>query len=149
MSFKTKEQIYNNCVSKGFLTPIADHDSLKIERNMEIIDENLKSVKILIPEQHWNSIYILSYNALHTITETLLIFDKVKSHNHQCLFAHLCVKHPKLELNWDFFEKVRTKRNGLQYYGKEVTKKDFKDIELQMNLYINTLKKEIERKVKK
>jgi len=65
------------------------------------------------------------------------------------MFAYLCQKHPELELSWDFFEKVRTKRNGIQYYGTPVTYDDWKEIELQINNYIHLLIKEIEKKLQK
>lgn len=95
----------------------------------------------------WNSVYKLHYDALHGLVEGFLRFDKVKSENHQCLFAYLCKKHPELELDWDFFEKIRTKRNGINYYGTPVNQNDWKEAELQLTLYFNKLKKEIEKKV--
>jgi len=73
----------------------------------------------------------------------------VKSFNHKCLFAYLCVKHPELELDWNFFEKIRTIRNGIHYYGIAISQKDWKEVELQMNLYIKLLKKAVEDKLKK
>ena len=84
---------------------------------------------------------------IHQLVESLLIFDKVKSTNHQCLFASLCVKHPELELSWDFFEKIRTKRNGMNYYGAPVQDKDWKEVGLQFELYINLLTKEIKKRL--
>jgi len=78
-----------------------------------------------------------------------LRFDNVKVDNHQCLFAYLCEKHSELEFNFDFFEKVRTKRNGINYYGTLVQSNDFKEVELEFILYINKLRKEIKEKIKK
>src|SRR3989344_3618680 len=75
--------------------------------------------------------------------------EKIKIENHQCLFVYLCEKHPDLEFSWEFFEKVRTKRNGINYYGLPVDNKDWKEVELQFTLYINALKKEIEKKINK
>jgi hypothetical protein len=57
------------------------------------------------------------------------------------------MRYPDLELDWDFFEKVRTKRNGLDYYGNPVGYSDWKEVELQMGLYITTLKKEIRKRI--
>ncbi len=53
-----------------------------------------------------------------------------------------------MELDWDFFEKIRTKRNGINYYGTPVTQDDLKEIELQINIYIKAIKKEVEKKIK-
>lgn len=82
----------------------------------------------------WNSVYKLYYDALHELAESFLQFEKAKIDNHQCLFSYLCEKHPQLEFSWDFFEKVRTKRNGINYYGTPVDSDDWKDAELQFNL---------------
>jgi len=96
----------------------------------------------------WSTIYKLYYDVLRSLTDAFLLFDNVKSSNHQCAFACLCEKHAELELDWNFLEKVRTKRNGIQYYGILVQHKDWKEIELQINLYITTLKNEVEQKLK-
>ena len=75
-------------------------------------------------------------------------FEKVKIDNHQCLFVYLCEKHPYLDFNFDFFEKVRTKRNGINYYGVPVNYSDWKETEIQFKLYIKKLKEEINKMLK-
>ena len=90
----------------------------------------------------------LYYDALHELAESFLRFEKVKIDNHQCLFAYLCEKHPHLEFNWDFFEKVRTKRNGINYYGTPVDSDDWKEVGLQFNPYIKKLREEIKNNLK-
>jgi hypothetical protein len=88
------------------------------------------------------------YDVLHQLVEAYLRFENIKVKNHLCLFVYLCVKHSELELNWDFFEKVRTKRNGIQYYGSLVTEKDWKEVTLEFDLTISLLKRKIEEKIK-
>ena len=80
----------------------------------------------------WSIIFRNYYDVLRQLVEAFIRFDKIKSLNHQCLFAYLCIKHPELELSWEFFEKIRTKRNGINYYGQPVSYNDFKVIELQL-----------------
>ena len=46
-------------------------------------------------------------------------------------------------LTLNVFEKARTKRNGINYYGIPAAYEDWKEVELQFNLYIKKLKKEI------
>ena len=75
-------------------------------------------------------------------------FEKIKIDNHRCLFAYLCEKHTELEFNWDFFEKVRTKRNGINYYGTPVEYNDWKEVELQFALYAKKLREEIKKRIK-
>jgi hypothetical protein len=67
--------------------------------------------------------------------------------NHQCLFVYLCEKYSELNLNWNFFEELRTKRNGINYYGNSIDFNYFKSIEVQLNLYINLLIDKIKHKL--
>ena len=147
-AFKTKEEIYDRCVVDGILNPQDETDIDKIKSSMRIAEEDLASGKDLLVKKRWNSAYKLHYDVLHALVESFLGFDNVKSSNHQCLFACLCVKHTDLEFSWDFFEKLRTKRNGINYYGTPVDENDWKEIALQANLYISALKKEIEKRLR-
>ncbi|KKR78595.1 MAG: hypothetical protein UU24_C0031G0010, partial [Candidatus Nomurabacteria bacterium GW2011_GWA2_40_9] len=79
---------------------------------------------------------------------SFLRFENIKIDNHQCLFSYLCEKHLELEFSWDFFEKARTKRNGINYYGIPIKQDDWKDVELQFVLYIKKLKEEIKKRIK-
>ena len=83
------------------------------------------------------------YDALHLLVEAYLIFDKVKSNNHECLFAYLCMKHPSLELDWDFFERVRVRRNGIFYDSRPIKKEELDEDLLGFQIYISLFKKEI------
>lgn len=144
---KTAEECYGSCQAKGFLEKISEINIEKIKSNLKIAEEDLASAKDALIKGRWNSAYKLFYDVLHILTEAYVCFDKIKSLNHQCLFAHLCINHPEIELDWDFFEKIRTKRNGINYYGQPVDNKDWENVELQFNIYISTLKKEIEQKL--
>ncbi len=144
---RTKEEMYDKCVTEGSFKNLDIIDVERIKTNLRIAEENLITAKETLVKKRWNVTYQMFYDALHLLVDAYLRFDKVKSRNHICLFAYLCVKHPELELNWDFFEKVRTKRNGINYYGTLVIEKDWKEVAIQFNLYINLLKKEIENKL--
>ena len=145
--FKTVEECYNSCQAEGHLKSIGDVNLDRVRANLKIAEEDLASARDVIKKEYWNSAYKLFYDTLHILIETYLCFDGVKSLNHQCLFAYLCNNHPELELSWGFFEIVRTKRNGINYYSQPVAKEDWKTVELQFNLYISTLKKEIEKRL--
>ncbi|MDP2749970.1 MAG: hypothetical protein Q8O89_04010 [Nanoarchaeota archaeon] len=149
-----QNEIFAKCCSDGIIEPIHEIEIDLIETSLKISEGDLESVNLLkkgleINSNGWSSIYKLHYDALRELIDSFLRFDLVKSSNHKCLFAYLCEKHPELELDWNFFEKIRTKRNGINYRGEIATYEDWKAIELQANLYINTLKKEIEKKLKK
>ena len=147
------KQAYDTCLADGTVIKLNDavnNDKVRkmlvlVESNKEIAQKSEKSAdKNSIT---WNTIYNLHYDVLRELVEAFLVFDSVKIVNHKCLFAYLCVNHPELELSWEFFEKVRTSRNGINYYGKLVSYDDFKEIRLQLNLYVSTLRKAIEKKL--
>lgn len=143
----TKEEAYQKCESGGMFLPQSEIDARKIKSMLQMVEEDLKTIdELKNKNDRFNTIYKLSYDVLHTLTEAVLMFDKVKSMNHQCLFAYLCCQHPELELDWDFFEKIRTKRNGIHYYGSSIERQDWKEINVQAMVYISTLRKVVMEK---
>ena len=151
--YLTQEEAFMKCKKEGKFIIIEDVDKEKIKATLKIAEADVESANfikkhILKESNQWTSVYKLYYDALHELVESFLRFERVKIDNHQCLFVYLCEKHPGLEFSWDFFEKVRTKRNGINYYGILVDFNDWKEVELQFNLYIKKLKEEIKRKLK-
>ncbi len=151
--YLTQRDAFFRCKKEGKFIITEGADLEKIRSTLIIAEGDVEAGKFLkdnLPKDsnQWNSIYKLYYDALHELVEAFLRFDRIKSDNHQCLFAYLCEKHPELDFSWDFFEKVRTKRNGINYYGTPVRYDDWKEVELQFNLYLNRLKQEIEKKIK-
>ncbi len=146
--FRNKEDVYDRCIAEGNIQNQDTVDFEKIKANLNIVDEDLASAKDSLLKKRWNSAYKIYYDVLHVLVESYVSFDKVKVLNHKCLFAYLCEKHPELEFDWNFFEKIRTKRNGIHYYGTPVKYGDWKEVELQVNLYINKLKVEIKKNIK-
>lgn len=122
-------------------------EEAKVKTNLKIVEEDFYTANLALENKRYNTAYKLHYDLLHSLVEALLCFDRVKSRNHQCLFAYLCHEHPDLELSWDFFEEIRTKRNGIHYYGTAVTSEDWKRVELQFKLYIKLIRKKIEEKL--
>lgn len=150
----TQQEAFEKCKKEGKIIPTAEIDIERIRSTLIIAESDIESGKTLKKDleknsNQWSSIYKLHYDALHELAEAVLRFDKIKTDNHQCLFAYLCENHPELEFSWDFLEKIRTKRNGINYYGIPVKYEDFKKIELQISLYINKLKEEIKKRLEK
>lgn len=150
--YMTKEEVFSKCERDGRFIQLENIDLEKIRSSFAIAEEDFEAAKSLRnlaakENSRWNSIYKLYYDALHELAEILLRFDRFKSDNHQCLFAYLCEKHPELGLDWDFFEKLRTKRNGINYYGMPITYDDFKEMELWINLSVEILKKAIKKQM--
>jgi len=148
--FKELEEAYNQCTREGKVLPIPESE-INLERVQNIIDiaeEDLKLAKRAVKDKLWNSGYKMYYDVLRELVEAFLSFDKIKSWNHQCLFAYLCKKHSDLELDWNFFEKVRTKRNGINYYGDKINENDWKDIKVQITLYISLFRERLAERLK-
>lgn len=150
--YLTQNEAFAKCRKEGKIIITEEIDKEKIKSTLLIADADVESAAFIIKNipklsHQWNSVYKLYYDALHELTESFLRFDKVKTDNHQCLFAYLCEKHPELEFSWDFFEKVRTKRNGINYYGAPASFDDWKEVELQFTLYIKKLKECIKKKL--
>ena len=145
--FKSKEEVYEKCAAEGYIIPQARINLQKIEDTLQISEEDLESAKDSINKKRWNSGYKSYYDVLRELVEAYLSFEQIKSRNHQCLFSYLCIKHPELELDWGFFEKVRTKRNGINYYASKVLENDWKQVQLQFNIYIRLFRDEIKKKI--
>ncbi|GEM_PF-930162 len=150
--FGNEEEAYQYCIADGYVKEVLTVNKDKAEallRNSIISVESADALANLLSQrdEKWMTVYVLYYEALRTCAEAFLLFDKIISSNHQCLFAALCVKHPELELDWGFLEAVRTKRNGVNYYGERVIYSDWKAVEMKMKLYISALKKEIDKKL--
>ncbi|MDP3918323.1 MAG: hypothetical protein Q8Q35_00260 [Nanoarchaeota archaeon] len=148
----TQKEAFMKCNEEGKIIITEEVDIERIKSTILIAEADIESAEIIkknIPKQSnkWNSVYKLYYDALHELVESFLKFDKIKTSNHQCLFSYLCEKHPELEFNWEFYEKIRTKRNGINYYGKAIDFYDWKEIELQIIIYIQRLKKEIQKRL--
>jgi hypothetical protein len=120
-----KRLIFEDCKKKGFLFNLKEIDKFKIKSMIEIANTDFETAEFLDKSKRYNlsSTYKLYYDALHEITTALLILHKIKSYNHQCLFAYLCNKHKEFRI--DIFERIRIKRNRLNYYGEKLTEREF------------------------
>jgi uncharacterized protein (UPF0332 family) len=145
---KTLEQTYDSCLADGLIRNIQSVNHEKIHSLAQNAQININSAEILAKslskdKKEWLNVFTLHYEALRIYAEALLLSKMIQSNNHQCLFSALCTKFPDLELDWNFFESVRTKRNGVNYYGELITYVNWKQIEIQMKLYLSTLHKEV------
>ncbi len=147
--YLTKEEAFRKCKIEGKFIVVEGADMARIMAMLTIADGDVEAAEIVKKNSgRWNSIYKLYYDALHVLVEAFLQLEKIKIDNHQCLFAYLCEKHPELYFNWEFFEKARTKMNGINYYGTPVDSKDWKEVEIPFRLYIKKLQDEIKKKLK-
>jgi len=144
---KTLEEVYDHCVAEGNILPLEDFSPDLILRFGRIVEEDLLTAQDAVAKKRWTSAFKLFYGVLHQLVESLLLFDKVKTKNDLSLFTSLCCKHPELELDWDFFERVRIKKMVIENEATLLSEKDWKEVELQFKLYISSLKREVGRKM--
>ncbi|MFH1399733.1 MAG: hypothetical protein ABIG95_06520 [Candidatus Woesearchaeota archaeon] len=119
-------------------------NSAKVSSLIENADISISSAEIISKTidqaaLEWQTVFINYYEALRMLTEALLIFHKVKISNHKCLFAYLCVNYSQLD--WNFLDEFRRKRNGANYYGEKITYKLWIESECIIKYHISCLKK--------
>ncbi|MBI4016457.1 MAG: hypothetical protein HY363_02070 [Candidatus Aenigmarchaeota archaeon] len=150
---ETQHERYARCSTEGSIIPVAEVDLGQIQTMLTLSLQDWQAVRGWAVKSakngpEWNAIFKLHYDVLHQLAEALCLFDGIKVNTHECLFAYICEKHQELDFAWNFLEDVRRKRNRSIYYGEPATYQDWKRTELQLNLYINVLKKTIEKKLK-
>lgn len=145
------DKTYKLCMSTGSIKEksidIELIKSLKIvaEKGLEFI--NSKSKDIPKDSTDWTFVFRDHYESLRGLIEAYLLFDGIEADNHQCKNAYICFKHPELEFDWDFLETIRLKRNAINYRGQLLKYDNWKQLKIKFELYMNALKKEIERKL--
>lgn len=121
--------------------------SLKIvaEKGPEFI--NSKSKDIPKESTDWTFVFRDHYESLRGLIEAYLLCGGIEADSHQCKNACICIKHPELELDWEFLETIRLKRNAINYRGQLLKYDDWKALKLKFELRISALNKEIEKRL--
>ncbi|MEK6863461.1 MAG: hypothetical protein AABW53_02065 [Nanoarchaeota archaeon] len=146
------DKTYKLCTSTGSIkeksVDIELIKSLKIvaERGLEFI--NSRSKDIPKDSTDWTFVFRDHYESLRGFIEAYLLFEGIEADNHQCKNAYICFKHPELELDWEFLEIIRLKRNAINYRGQLLKYDDWKSLRLKFELHIKALKREIELRLK-
>lgn len=145
---KTAEEIYDRVTVAGEYRE-KESDELVLKRMFEIAVDNTRFIETLFDKKvvNWRVVFLLYYDSLRGLCNVLLRLNEIKCSNHQGCFAYTCVKFPDLELDWNFFDKIRFMRNGTYYEGKSIEEKDWKEIGVQMKLYVSTLEKDVGKKL--
>ena len=122
--YKQLEEAYSSCLANGEIKIIAEVNTQKIKDLVKNAETNISAANIIKKalkkdSREWMNVYINCYEAIRIFAEALLITEKLKVSNHQCLFSCICVKFPNLELDWGFFEKIRTKGMELIIMGNK------------------------------
>ena len=146
---KTPEQVYDELVTQG-LYEEANLDKDEIQKVRKLTMEDYEYGKRLrqSKDANWRVIFNIHYDAIRELCDQLMRFKKQKISNHQGLFAFIIIYYSELELDWNFFEKIRVIRNKNKYVGEDISKERWREVELRFDIYISTLDKEIEKRNK-
>lgn len=145
------EVTYRTCASTGNIKEkTADTElilSIKTvaEKGLAFIQDAARAIPA--DSTDWTFVFRDHYEALRGLIEALMLFDGVEADNHQCKNAHVCFKHPELELDWCFLETARLKRNAINYRGHLLRLEDWQAFRLQFELHISVLRREIENRL--
>ncbi len=151
MNIDDLDKTYKLCISSGNIkekfVDIELIKSLKAVAEQGLLFINAAAKNIPKESTNWTFVFRDYYESLRGLIEACLLFDGIEADNHQCKNAYICFKHPELELNWEFLETIRLKRNAINYRGQLLKYDDWKVFKLNFELHINALKKEIEKKL--
>lgn len=145
------DKAYQLCKSTGSIREkYVDMELIKSLKN--VAEKGLDFVNRLskdIPKDStdWTFVFRDYYESLRGLIEAYLLFEGIEADNHQCKNAYICFKHPELELDWEFLETIRLKRNAINYRGQLLKYDDWKLLKLKFDLHINSLSKEIEKRL--
>ncbi|MEK6940137.1 MAG: hypothetical protein AABX31_05400 [Nanoarchaeota archaeon] len=143
---RTAEQIYEQFSTEG-LYEEANLDKDEIKKVLTMVMEDYQFGKELrkLKNPSWRVIFNIHYDVFRELGDQLMRFKRQKTSNHQALFTFIVLHFKDLEFDWKFLENVRTIRNKNKYQGLDISKEMWKSAE--MDLYISTLKKEIEERL--
>lgn len=145
---KTPQEVYDELVTKGsYEEAHLDKDEVTKVKNMTIGDYEFGKGLRKLEDPNYRVIFNINYDVLRELCDHLMRFKKQKISNHQGLFAFIILNFPDLELDWNFLERIRIVRNQNKYQGTDITKEMWMKAELQMDLYISAIKKELEKKL--
>lgn len=145
------EKTYSLCMSTGSIkeknVDIELIRSLKLvaEKGLEFIDCNSKDISK--DSTDWTFVFRDYYESLRALIEGYLLFGGIETENHQCKNACICFRHPELDLDWEFLETIRLKRNAINYRGHLLKYDDWKYLKLKFKLHIDALRLEIGKRL--
>jgi len=121
--------------------------SLKLVAEKGLGFINNLSKNIAKESTDWTFVFRDYYESLRGLIEAYLLFEGIEADNHQCKNAYICFKHQELELDWEFLEVIRLKRNAINYRGQLLRYEEWKSIQLNFELHIKLLREEIDKKL--
>ena len=148
---KELNNVYDQCISGGIIQHAKEPDPEKAKtliENAEIDLETLKEAEpIFEKKKNYGLIWSSRYEIIRQLVDGILIMEKIKSENHQCLFAFICMKHKEWDIDWESIETMRLLRNGVHYEGRPVNAEVWKSYKLKFDIYTKTFIKILKEKL--
>jgi hypothetical protein len=145
-------ETYDVCIANGMFREKNSIDVALIKSLRDVSLQGLKFIKerskgIPRDSTDWTFVFRDHYESLRGLIEACLLFDRIEAESHQCKNSYICVKHPELDLDWEFLETVRLKRNAINYRGQLLKYDDWKPLSLGFDLHVNVLARKIDEKL--
>ncbi len=136
---KALEDVHRRCVEEGFLQESEEIGFERAKSLLDIAEQDLDTLNETIPimerKGNFSLIWKSEYEIIRQLVQGILLLEKIRSENHQCLYAYLCSKHKEWGIEWETIETMRLLRNGVHYEGRAVSADTWKGYKPKFNLY--------------
>ncbi|MFH1053827.1 MAG: hypothetical protein V1740_05420 [Candidatus Woesearchaeota archaeon] len=153
MKIQELNKAYDTCIADGVIREVKEADLERAKTMLALAEKDIADLKTILSSIEKKKNYTLLwrnfYEIVMQLVDGILLTEKIRSDNHQCLFAYICTKHPEWEIDWNTMETMRLLRNGAQYQGIPVKEEIWKEYKLKFDIYISTFKKILEEKLEK
>lgn len=143
---------YDKCVDSGSIKKANEVDSEKAKTLLENAELDIDSFKdataLFEKKNNFGLLWSNHYEIIRQLVAGILLFEKVISDNHKCLYAYICTKHQEWDVDWKTIETMRLLRNGVHYDGRPVSAETWKEYKLKFEIYTNTFIKILKEKLK-
>lgn len=103
---------------------------------------------VLDKKNNFGLLWSNHYEIIRQLVAGILLFEKIISDNHKCLYAYICTKHKEWDVDWRTIETMRLLRNGVHYEGRPVTEATWKEYKLKFEVYTQTFIDELKERLK-
>jgi hypothetical protein len=150
---KSLDAVYRECIVEGIIQYSKEAGFGKAKTLLEIAEKDIETLRSIEPifeeKQNFSLAWSSRYEVIRQLVDAILLLEKVKSENHQCLFAHACMKHRDWGIEWDSIETMRLLRNKVHYEGKPVPNALWQSYKEKFNIYTEALIKILKEKLRK
>ncbi len=151
MKIEDLKTAYNKCVDDGTIKKANEFDSEKAKtllENAELDIDSLKDTTALFEKKNnFGFLWANHYEIIRQLVAGILLFEKIISDNHKCLYAYICTKHKEWDIDWETIETMRLLRNGVHYEGRPISEETWKLYKLKFDIYIKTFIRILKKKL--